>query len=222
METGSLAFLDVASCGEGATEEMPSWVPDWTREISRPAYDFTNRIKSDQARDVIQFTDSGKTLQLTGLPKGGVHTMQAVDLKLIQSTSWQGAFEKGLVRPRDMKYKLTCLLKHIDTISTQNPFPMSPEERNKKILSLVRLIEIYLDTGLVLFKTLLLDEGDTTIVYSYDVRVGKVGFLRVGQAAKGDQLVFVTGCFHYLVLRCQEHSTDRCKLVGLVLISHTT
>jgi hypothetical protein len=67
-ETKSLAFLDVATCGEDEDEGMPSWVPTWPREISKPAYDFASRLKKDQAVHIFRFTDGGKTLQLAGRP----------------------------------------------------------------------------------------------------------------------------------------------------------
>ena len=65
---------------------MPSWVPSWTREISKPAYNFANRIKKDQHLDVIGFTDSNKTLQLTGLSKGRVNIIRPADLDFLQSS----------------------------------------------------------------------------------------------------------------------------------------
>ena len=52
-----------------------------------------------------------------------------------------------------------------------------------------------------------------------------MGLLRAGEAVKGDQLVLVPGCFHHLVLRSREHTTEtsiRWKLVGLVAMSPTT
>jgi hypothetical protein len=71
-----------------------------------------------------------------------------------------------------------------------------------------------LDVGLSLFGDELLREGGTAMVYSYDVTAG--------EAVKGDQLVFVPDCFHHLVLRSREHTTEtsiRWKLVGLVALS---
>ncbi|KUJ13955.1 uncharacterized protein LY89DRAFT_753346 [Mollisia scopiformis] len=195
-ETGSLALLDVANCGQGEEEEMPSWVPKWTQEISRPAYEFTNRIKSDEPPD-------------------------SIDLDYMQSSPWLGAFEKVLVLSSKEKFVVSGALKII-SIMYQIHLPALTEEENKFIANLVRLIETFLDIGLSLLKDELLKEGCKTVIYSYDVTVGEMGHVIAREAVKGDQLVFVPGCFHHLVLRAQRHRADRWKLVGLVAMSKTT
>jgi hypothetical protein len=224
-ETESLAFLDVATCGEDEDERMPSWVPNWRREISKPAYDFANRIKKDQPPDLIKFLDSGKTLQLAGLPKGRVNIMRPADLDLLQSSPWQGAFEKVLVLPSEAKRMVAKALKLIGIIMYQRSSPILMEKEKRLISYLVNSITGILDVGLSLLRGKLLGEGGTTMVYSYDIAAGVMGLLRAGEAVKGDQLVLVPGCFHHLVLRSREHTTEtsiRWKLVGLVAMSPTT
>jgi hypothetical protein len=223
-ETESLAFLDVATCGEDEDEGMPSWVPNWRREISKPAYDFANRIKKDQPPDLFKFLNSDKTLQLDGLPKGRVNIMQPADLDLLQSSPWQGAFEKVLVLPSEAKRMVAKALKLIGIIMHQRSSPISMEEKKRLISYLVNSITDILDVGLSLLRKKLLRADGTTMVYSYDMTAGVMELLRAGEAVKGDQLVFVPGCFHHLVLRSREHTTKtsiRWKLVGLMAMSTT-
>ena len=81
------------------------------------------------------------------------------------------------------------------------------EEEKKLISYSVSLITTFLDAGLSLLGDGLLREGSTTMVYSYGVTAGEMGLLRNGELVKGDQLVFVPGCFHHLVLRSRKHMT---------------
>ncbi|KAK6827899.1 Heterokaryon incompatibility protein 6- OR allele [Apiospora arundinis] len=72
QETQSLAFLDASPCGKpasGSREDIPSWVPDWAREVDHAAYENATRAREDdEARDIFQFIDEGKTLELVGRP----------------------------------------------------------------------------------------------------------------------------------------------------------
>lgn len=60
--------------------------------------------------------------------------------------------------------------------------------------------------------------GVRTLIHGSDEGVRVMGVLRAGEAAMGDRLVFVPGCFHHLILRKQTQITveARWKLVGLV------
>lgn len=64
-------------------------------------------------------------------------------------------------------------------------------------------------------------EPGLTMVYSYDVTANKIGFLRARHVVKSDKLVFVPGCYYYLVLRSIDTTPTtslRTKQVGLVLM----
>ena len=224
-ETGSLAFLDAATCTENTDERMPSWVPNWTREISKPAYDFANRIKKNQPRDSIGFTDRGTTIQLYGLSKGTVNILRAVDLDRLQSSPWEGAFEKMLVLPPKAKDAVACSLRLIGIIMENKCYAILSKGELEVISYSVSFIESLLDAGLVRLRDQLLGEGGATIVYSYDIKAGEMGILRAGKVVEGDQLVFVPGCFHSLLLRSQDHTAEfsaRWKLVGLIEMSTMT
>jgi hypothetical protein len=86
----------------------------------------------------------------------------------------------------------------------------------------VTLVTGYLHLGFLRLKHRLFRNHGTTVVYSYDVTDGDMGLLRAGEAVKGDQLLFVPGCFHHLVLRSRKPTTEtpiRWKLVGLIDMS---
>ncbi|KAE9369657.1 hypothetical protein N431DRAFT_485525 [Stipitochalara longipes BDJ] len=218
-ETTSLAFLDVATCGEDEDEEMPSWVPTWSREANKEAYDFANRVKKDEALDIFCFTDGGKTLQLFGRSRGTLHVLRSADLDHLQSSPWQGAFEKVLALPSEGRSMVAKLLQTIYTTMYQKTFSMLSGTEKDMILLSISLIEASLERGLASLR-----EAGRTRVYSYDLTVGEVDFLTPRQAAEGDLLVFVPGCFHYLALRsCGEPKeiSGRWKLVGLVAMATT-
>jgi hypothetical protein len=224
-KTESLAFLDVATCGENEDEGMPSWVPNWTREASKPAYDFARSIKKDQPPNVFTFTDGGKTLQLAGLSKGRVNIMRSADLDLLQSSPWQGTFEKVLALPSKGKHWVAPALKAIGDIMYQKSFSMLTEAEKRSISLAVSLIKACLDSGLSILRAGLIMAGDTTMIYSYDVTTGGMGFLSAGEVVKGDRLVYVPDCFYHLVSRSRERTTEnsiRWKLVGLVAMPTPT
>jgi hypothetical protein len=89
----------------------------------------------------------------------------------------------------------------------------SGERRMELLLLCFRMIKAVLSLG----KALLAQES-ATLVYSLDKVSGEMGLLGAGEAARGDKLVFVPGCFHHLVLRRQADTKmgNRWKLVGLV------
>jgi Heterokaryon incompatibility protein (HET) len=234
-ETKSLAFLDVATCGEDKDKGMPSWVPNWSREVSKPAYDFISRIKKDQALDIFELTDGGKTLQLTGRSRGTVNIIRTADLNLLRSSPWQGASEKMLFVPNDTKRAALSALQSIGAIIRQRPFSMLSEAEKMLISYSVEAIRLCLDMGFVLLESALRKAGGTIIVYSYGAMTSGIGYLKAGKAVKGDevefvpgcvhQLVFVPGCFHHLLLRSRGRTTEnpiRWKLVGLVAMAKET
>lgn len=63
---------------------------------------------------------------------------------------------------------------------------------------------------------------DTTLVYSFDARAGEMGVLKAGEAVPGDQLVFVPGFYHHLVLRkLSDMKKTQWRLAGLVAMGPT-
>lgn len=104
-KTKTLSFLDAASCGEDKEDGMPSWVPNWTREVGDPAFDFATLIKKDHAPDTFWFPDDGKTLQLLGLFRGKVHKVRSKgDLAILERTApWEAMFDRYQALPEEWK-----------------------------------------------------------------------------------------------------------------------
>lgn len=137
---------------------------------------------------------------------------------------WQGAFEKFLALLNEWKHLAVFALEYIGVIMNQRSFSMLTEAEKRLIPPLVSSMIVGVNLRLLLLRVELIREGGTIMVYSYDVTAGEKGFLRVGEAIKVDRLVFVPGCFHHLVLRSQEYTTDNFihwKLVGLVAMITT-
>ncbi|KAH8694427.1 heterokaryon incompatibility protein-domain-containing protein [Ilyonectria robusta] len=213
-ETGSLSFLDVANCGDDKDATMPSWVPNWSRKVNERAYDFASRVKNEPATTNFEFTEGGKTLHLTGKSIGRVNTISSTDLDMLESSPWQGNFVKRLVLPDHTKRDVAQYLETISTMLSEISFSMLNDTENELISATSGLIKIRFDIGFHLVR-----KSNKTMVYSDDGSFRKVGFLRVGDAAKGDRLVFVPGCFHHLLLRRSGRTAEnsiRWKLVGLV------
>jgi hypothetical protein len=125
-----------------------------------------------------------------------------------------------LVLPSEGKRVVALALQAIGAIMYQRPFSMLSEAEKKLISLLFSSIRACLELGSALLRA-----GGTTMVYSNDAMAREIGFLRAGEAVKGDRLVFMTGCFHHLVLRRQGQTTEnsiRWKLVGLVAMATAT
>ena len=217
QENKSLAFLDAANCGEDEDEAMPSWVPSWTKELSAPAFKLATRMrKADEAPAVFHFLEDGKTLVLLGQAKGTVHVVRSTDPEHLQSASpfWQDALESWLALPNKVKNAMADLLAAGRDLMAQTPTQVCNEVEQKVGACVFILTLVCLKLGSVL-----LQEGGRTLVYSFDAKAGQeMGFLKAGKATRGDQLVFVPGCFHHLVLRKRQRTgaVVRWKLVGLV------
>lgn len=89
------------------------------------------------------------------------------------------------------------------------------EEEARKLIPLcIKLITAGLKFGKVF-----LASGGKAVVFSQDTASLDSWFLKTGEAAAGDWIVAVPGCYHYLVLRWQGNleAKGRCwKLVGLM------
>lgn len=213
-ETGSLSFLDVANCGEDKDATMPSWVPNWSREMNKPAYHFASRVENEPATAKFEFTDGGKTLHLAGKPMGTVNTISPTGLDMLESSPWQDTFVKRLVLPDHMERDVAQCLQEISAMLSEISFSMLNDTEKELILATAGLIRTRFEIGFHLVR-----KSNETMVYSYDGICRDMGFLRAGDPAKGDQLVFVPGCFHHLLLRRSGRTAEnsiRWKLVGLV------
>jgi hypothetical protein len=151
-----------------------------------------------------------------GQRKGTVHVVRSVaDSTVSQSWPIQDLFEKWLSLPIEAKEAAAAALELIQETLREEADAGLEEAMKKQLVSLSsRLIETLLDLGGTLLR-----EGGTTLVYSFDAKAKEMGFLKAGEAANGDRIVFVPGCFHHLILRRQGQATttgNRWKLVGLV------
>ncbi|KAK4040174.1 heterokaryon incompatibility protein-domain-containing protein [Parachaetomium inaequale] len=213
-QTKTLSFLDAANCGGDKDKDggMPSWVPNWTREVSSQAYDFASQAKRGLARDTFGFREDGKALWLHGRRRGVVHVVRAA---AETAPPFQRLLESWLALPAEGKEVIVSAVGIIATVIRENPEGSGLDETRLKLISVFfGIIKTSLDLGDSILKL-----GGTMLVYSFDKAAGEMGFLRAGEAVKGDSVVFVPGCFHHLVLRRQgEGKTTGSwwKLVGLV------
>jgi hypothetical protein len=213
-QTKTLGFLDAASCGEETEQGMPSWVPNWKREVCAQAYEFASRKKDGLARDTFGFEQDGKTLWLVGRPRGTVHVVRSADEAV---SAFQAVVEFWLALSSDGKDGIMDALKLISDIVRMNPEGELAEGTLRVLSTLFKAIQIFLKIGEVWLKQGLSDRR--TLVYSFDKTSGEICFLRAGDAAVGDRIVFVPGCFHHLVMRRQGEAKAKDKpwrLVGLV------
>ncbi|KAK0648395.1 heterokaryon incompatibility protein-domain-containing protein [Cercophora newfieldiana] len=224
--TRTLAFLDAASCGEDADCDMPSWVPTWSRGVSEAAYNFAiRRERSGQATDNFHFTNEGKTLMLSGRPRGVVNVVrsQTADSTAYGPMIRQRLFESWLALPSKSKTEVVeltaafikCLkdIQGLRKIAVTTSDILLLEEETKKITAMVfGGFKGSFEAGEKFLKL-----GGDTLVYSFDRRAREMGFLKAGHAARGDTIVFVPGCYHHLLLRRQTGAEGaRWNLVGLV------
>jgi hypothetical protein len=206
-QTKTLNFLDAAGCGEDEDTGMPSWVPNWTRKVHPEAYGLAGRSKDGLANDLFEFDKDGKTLWLAARPRGTVHFVRPATEA---ASPVQALLEGWLALPAGGKQALISFVKIIVEVIRDLA---SGERRMELLLLCFRMIKAVLSLG----KALLAQES-ATLVYSLDKVSGEMGLLGAGEAARGDKLVFVPGCFHHLVLRRQADTKmeNRWKLVGLV------
>ncbi|KAK8079847.1 ankyrin [Apiospora hydei] len=103
--TKSLTFLDAVAFKEesGGREGMPSWVPNWAREIDSDAYKHSIRTRGDDAQDLFHFIDGGKALQLVGRLVGRVEAIKSLSHAMLLSSPQSFASEKYLALPQKGK-----------------------------------------------------------------------------------------------------------------------
>ncbi|KAL2134482.1 hypothetical protein VTI74DRAFT_11665 [Chaetomium olivicolor] len=213
-ETKTLAFLDAACCGEDKDQRMPSWVPNWTREVGNDAYNFAIRKKDGLAADLFAFDKDGKTLWVMGQPKGRVDVVRAVEDES-GVLPVQRIMESWLALTHEGKEAMKAIFQLMGYVMTEDLESEEAEGRGRILEISLELIEVLMEAGSMLLKM-----GDsTTVVYSLGNLAGEMGFLKAGEAARGDRIVFVPGCFHHLVLRKHGRTTSggvQWRLVGLV------
>ncbi|KAH8883198.1 hypothetical protein GQ53DRAFT_847095 [Thozetella sp. PMI_491] len=175
-ETKTLSFLDVANCGEDQDEDMPSWVPNWSRELSKPAYDFAIRAKQAEAPSETFRIFEGKgakMLWLFGRSKGRVRILGKPDLDRMRSSPWHGAFEKGLALTSDEKAVVATSLETLHSFMQEPYSEMLAESGRKIIPQILEIITHCLEIGFAR-----LEEAGATLVYSYDLAARDIGYLR--------------------------------------------
>ncbi|KAI1122865.1 heterokaryon incompatibility protein-domain-containing protein [Nemania abortiva] len=222
----SLAFLDAVTCSESDDGTIPSWVPDWSRMVSKPAYEFAIRPKADLVSAFLGLADRGTTLQIAGRFRGKIEVIDAVDLDELGSSPWHGAFVKVLALPREMDRQLVPALRMMSVVakhrsSSGSPFELSELEQFSVARSIC-LIRAALETGMQALREM----WTAPLIYSHDARaVRQLGLLEVGNAASGDYMVDIPGCYHHLLLRERaraEGQERRWRLVGLVRVDSAT
>ncbi|CAG9978598.1 unnamed protein product [Clonostachys byssicola] len=187
----SLSFLEAASCGEDEDPAMPSWVPNWSREVHPPAWDFAYKdigrpLFADH--DAFSFLEEGRVIDVQGyrVPVANLCTIADLDeiplphIMMGRSPDYEEdlALVEQMMDPHTVK---KLLFEDIWNRATTGP-----------------IVHIH-------------DPGLST--------KGAIGYLKAGSMAAGDHLVAVPSCFHNIVLRPCGFKGDRpsrWKLVGLV------
>ncbi|KAK8051294.1 heterokaryon incompatibility protein-domain-containing protein [Apiospora rasikravindrae] len=218
--TKSLAFLDAVSFGDGAgsLDGMPSWVPNWAREVDSAVYEHLIRMRGDDAQDLFHFIDGGKALQLVGHPVGRVEAIKSLNHAMLQSSPLSFAPDIYAALPQAMKDVVISALTCAFTITSEHS---TDQHGVKKLVSL--LFKTIQDT-LKLGASMLLANDATNIVHIHGKNGRReLGFLQAGEAGSGDWVVFVPGCFSHLVLRrirqaAAEEGEVSWTLVGLVKV----
>lgn len=212
QETGNLSFLDAVSCAEDEEDTVPSWVPDWSKEVSLSAYTFA------ECRDWTKFRiiDAGKTLQVEGRCRTIFEVIHAADLQEFQSLpGWQGGFEKSAALPSKERLVLLRLLSELGRLTSPDHSNELGRSEKWRALLLFFHASNCLKAGLVRMKS-----QNTTVVYTDNAIAEGIGYLRTGKVNQGDILLSVPGTFHHMVLR-QGKMADRWRIVGLVDMEHT-
>ena len=212
--TKSLAFLEAANCGEDEDTEMPSWVPNWSREVTKSVYTFISRAKKDQAGDVFEVSKDGKSITLAALPKGRLISQRSMKMACLQSSPFNTTIRKLLAMPNEGRRLVVFTLATMLNYLRKKPFSsMGRSERALLFLCLNSFIAA-LEFGHILLE----GEGEIS-VYCQDGLTRRVGSLVAGRTAKGDSVVSVPGCLNNLVLRRRGsliRGPPRWTLVGLV------
>jgi hypothetical protein len=220
QRTGNLSFLDAVSCGEDGEDTIPSWVPDWSKEISVSAYEFAKRLDWTwfQIADLNGFliTDAGKTLQVEGRCRTVIKVVRAADLQKVQSLPlWQNGFGKTAALPSQERPAFVRLLWELGRLTSPDHTSKLRRSEKRRALWLFFRVNDGLKAGLGRMLS-----RRTTIAYTDNAIAEGMGYLESGKVKEGDRLFSVPSSYYYMVLR-QAKSAYRCKIVGLVDMEHT-
>lgn len=210
-ETETLFFLDAVNCDDDPDDEMPSWVPNWSRKVGKSARFFTNRLKEEHATARFAFTERGRTLQVDGRPSRVIKVIKPTDLDMFRSGPWVGALEKLLVMPSEARTIVARSLELLGKLATIMPLCVLNERERDQVFPLFYGIVGVLNRWLEK-----LEGGGTAIICNRDGMDSEIGFLRSGKANKGDRILFVPGCYHRLVVTGRRNSLRDWNIVGLV------
>jgi hypothetical protein len=212
-ETKSLAFLDAAACGK--CPGMPSWVPDWRGKVEDAAYKFATAKRDHLEPQSFRFLDGGKTLKILAVELGRVSEVRIMDPEVLPSATWQYVSDKMFVLPAEVRVLVAEAASQalVDTTIAWSNIQNLLNLRRELGPNPKTVLEDALDGG-----KRLLESYSTTVLHYAGSGIEEVAFVKAGKAKKGDQIVFVPGCYHQLVLGNASGTSGRSqwKLVGLV------
>ncbi|KAH7303393.1 heterokaryon incompatibility protein-domain-containing protein, partial [Stachybotrys elegans] len=208
-ETGTLAFLDAAPCGANAMEDLPSWAPYWQTRIGDGPYEFAKSVKGQMASDSFRFLQDGSVLELLGYEHGRITEARAIDPAVANSSTWQFVSDKMFAVPMRLGEIVAFHLKCLGDISLE-------ETLHPPVVALFEeMVKVSIQGGQMILK----QYGSNVFHYVKDDLPGSLGFVKAGDARKGDSFIHVPGCYHQLVLRpvTVPGRPVRWKLAGLAV-----
>ncbi|KAJ6788345.1 hypothetical protein PWT90_10130 [Aphanocladium album] len=217
--TGSLSILEAASCGCDEDEDMPSWIPNWSRSIGAEACSYLLRDTKSRERvaGVFEISDNSRQITVSGLTIG----------RIVEPVNWvkndgtgvkQMSLQKeGANWVADSSFYEDCWLflsGPLTPVLQSIRLRMTSRQRVGVTRPQVGEKDVHWSKPAPASHKLVW-------TYSYSQRRHQRGLLTAGEVKGGDQLVFIPDCFSSLVLRRLDDYKDdgyggTWRLVGLV------